>query len=48
MPVITRSEVGINALQQFNGWLIIWVLWSEFPMNSKVKNLAFGLFDGSL
>ena len=45
MPVITRSEVGIYTLQQFDGWLIIWVLWYEFAMNSKVKDFALDLLD---
>ena len=48
MPVITRCEVGIYALEQFDGWFIIRVLGYEFSMNSKVKNLAFDLLDCSL
>ena len=48
MPVITRCEVGIDALQEFNGWLIIWVLRYKFPMNGKVKDFALGLFYYSL
>ena len=48
MPVITRCEVGIDALQQFNGWLVIRVLRYKFAMNGKVKDFAFGLFDDGL
>ena len=45
MPVITRSEVGIYALQEFNGWLVIRVLRYEFAVNGEVEDFAFGLFD---
>ena len=48
MPVITRCEVGINALQKFNGWLVIRVLWYEFTMNGEVEDFTLGLFDCSL
>ena len=48
MPDITRCEVGIYALQQLNGWLVIRVLRNEFPLNGEVKDFAFGLLDNCL
>ena len=45
MPVITRCEVGIYALQEFDGWLVIRVLRYEFAVNGEVEDFAFGLFD---
>ncbi len=47
MPVITRCEIWIYALQKFNGRLVIRVLWDKFAMNGKVKDFAFWLlYDG--
>ena len=45
MPVITRCEVRIYALQEFNGWLIVRVLRHKFTVNGKVEDFGFGLFD---
>lgn len=45
MPVITRCEAGIDTLQQFNGWLIIRVLWNKTALDGKVENFALGLLD---
>jgi type I restriction enzyme M protein len=48
MPVITRCEVGIYALQQFNGWLVIRILRHEFAVNSKIEDFTFCLLDSCL
>ena len=48
MPVITRCEVGIYALEQFDGRLIIRVLGYKFSVNGEVKDFTFGLLYDAL
>ena len=48
MPVITRCEVGIYALQKFNGWLIVRILWHKFSVNGEVKDFTLSLLDSCL
>ena len=48
MPVITRCKIGIYALEQFDGRLIIRVLRDKFSVNGEVEDFAFGLLDDCL
>ena len=48
MPVITRCKIGVYALEQFDGGLIIRVLGYEFSVNGEVKDFALGLLDDCL
>ena len=48
MSVITRCEVGIYALQQFNGRFVIRVLRHEFAVNGEVKDFTLNLLDSCL
>ena len=38
MPVITSDfSLRVDTLEQFSCWLVRWVLWYEFAVNSEVE-----------